>query len=587
MENYKDMYLATLMRKYSVGDNHLLFLPVNTMCGTVAYFNNVPTVDENGNEKFELITDKEEISEKDDITTIFVDTAGNNYFPISDYDFCMSNADLGYMTLAKITNIIEDEITDMAVADTIAEYTNDTQYLIFDAKYDEENDTFDFTPLFLDSLDDVSLEDTIAKENEEENNSDTVSLTADDLLSLLADNAFDLEQLRDIRSQLTETAENIKVLEEFVDNELKKNEPEAEKPVSKIIKDLKDKYNVDTFDRNEVFKKVSSAVISQDEHIARILSELQRIDVAEATGSIDYNSAILLTGSTGVGKTEMMRQIAKAINRPFVIVDTNQLTTAGYVGLDIEEVLYQLYLDCDKDIRKAEKAIIFFDEIDKKGSSNKDDPHGKGVLNELLKFVDGTTYMAKPNIHSTCGINIDTSHMRVIFGGAFTEVYKDFGRRNSQIGFNKTDIVKKEPNIDDFVEKAQIPDEFMGRCSVVIHLNDLEEKDLAEILVRSDISEIKNQQKIFKQIGINLKCSDSYINEIAHQAYLEKTGARSLRGKVSASAWSALDYAIDHAGEFDTVTFNKNTALDSKKYHIYKKEIKNNMEKAKTKRKSK
>ena len=586
MKDYENMFLATLMKKYSVGDNHLVFLPMNTMCGSVAFFNNVPTVDENNEEVFEILPEYDETVENGDFATIFIDSAGNNYFPLDDYDFLISNCDQCYTTLVRVTDLIEGEPTEENVQEAIQNFSEETQHLIVDAKYDDEKDEYSFTPIFLDKVFTTTEENVEEIEKDDNDKEGTVSLTADDLLSLLAENAFDIDQLRDIRSQLTETAENIKVLEEFVDNELKKEEAPSDKPTSKIVALLKDQYNVDTFDRNEVFKKVSSAVISQDEHIARILSELQRIDIAEATGSIEYNSAILLTGSTGVGKTEMMRQIAKAINRPFTIVDTNQLTTAGYVGLDIEEVLYQLYLDCNKDIKKAEKAIIFFDEIDKKGSSNKDDPHGKGVLNELLKFVDGTTYMAKPNIHSTYGVNIDTSHMRVIFGGAFTEVYKDFGRRNAQIGFNKTEVVKKEPNIDDFVEKAQIPDEFMGRCSVVIHLNDLEEKDLAEILVKSDISEIKNQQKIFKQIGINLKCSDSYIKEIAHQAYLEKTGARSLRGKVSASAWSALDYAIDHTGEFDTVTFNKNTALDSRKYHIYKKEIKN-MEKVKTKKKSK
>lgn len=599
-KNANKKYLATLMKSHIIGDDHILYLPVKSMQGNVEqlsydinfYEIDNDLVDENNIEDY--LNNENNIAEDSNIVDVFVDECGNNYWPISMEKFPFMIEEYAYANLTDLDELLANSFgktNEEKLEHAITAFTSEFDNQIFDAILQEDG-TYRLYRIDLNSLLSIEpqeddLEDEYAEEinsAEDDELSRISNLSTEELLALLANNKLNESELKQIKDSLQSTKEDIETLEECVDTELEKkytynDRDKKEAMYNELFSDpaffddltkFKEIYGVDTFDRNDVFKKVSSVVISQDEHIKRLLSELQRIDIAEASRDIDNNTAILLTGSTGVGKTEIMRQIAKAIDRPFMIVDTNQITSAGYVGTDIEEILYQLYIDCGKDIKKTEKAIIYFDEIDKMGSSRNDDVNGKAVLNALLKFIDGTTYRAKSGKKDSNFININTSKMRIIFGGAFTSVYKDFNKHNNKIGFGSVDeSIKSAPDIDDFVAKAQMPDEFMGRCSPVIHLNELMPEDLEQILLKSNKSEIKNQQKLFKQIGFNLIYTPGYIKEIANQAYEEKTGARSLKRKVSASAWKALDFAVDHAGEFDTVKFTKQTAIYNDKYEVY------------------
>lgn len=328
---------------------------------------------------------------------------------------------------------------------------------------------------------------------------------------------------------------------------------------------IKSKTGADIFDIENIGNKIKKTVISQNEAIDRILIEILKMSLSDSK-----NNGILLTGSTGVGKTEILTQMAKYINRPIKIIDTTQLSAAGYVGRSIEEYLWELYIDCNRDLKQAERAIIVFDEIDKKGSEKKDDISGKAVLNSLLKFIDGTNYKAAENMQVErpgSYVNINTNNMLIIGAGAFSDVYKNIDKN---IGFNKEVIINNiEPTTDDFIEKAMLPDEFMGRFPVFIHLNDLSIDDLKTILVKSDKSPLKEQIEIFKKIGINLKYEDSYIEEVAKKAYLKKTGARGLKAIVADSTYRAFEFALKYVEKYDTLLLTRETVINHDKLEMY------------------
>ena len=279
-------------------------------------------------------------------------------------------------------------------------------------------------------------------------------------------------------------------------------------------------------------------------------------------------NGIMLTGSTGVGKTKLLSLISKYLNRPMIIIDSTQLTSPGYVGKDIEDYLWDLYESVGKDKDKAEKAIVFFDEIDKKGSESKSDVSGRAVLNVLLKFLDGTDYdICQDRKTSASKIKINTSNMIIIAGGAFSDVYEV--KEENQIGFSNQEKENKKVEIDDFINKAMIPKEFMARFPVFIHLNDLDAKALKEILEESIESPIKNEQETFKKLGVKLTYTSDYIDEVVRNAIAKKTGARSLKGIIADSTWDAFD-KISSNNIFDEVILSKETLEDNTNYKLVK-----------------
>lgn len=288
---------------------------------------------------------------------------------------------------------------------------------------------------------------------------------------------------------------------------------------------------------------------------------------------------ILLTGKTGVGKTELMRLIAKYLDRPFLKIDSTQLTVPGYTGKDIEEYLWQLYVQCGNDKEKAEQAIIFFDEIDKKATGKKDDVSGERVLDVLLPFIEGTTYDACPNTkNSTKKVIIDTSKMICVFGGAYTDVYKDLYEK-TQMGFNgNIERKRRKASPSDFIEKGRTKDEFIGRVAIV-ELKDLEFDDIKRLILESDESALKIQEQIFEKLGVKITFTDGYVNAIAQGAVDRKTGARGLNTIVDESTWEAYEevYKKSNRGKYSEVIFNEKTVEDSSCYQLVKRKTENNI----------
>lgn len=310
---------------------------------------------------------------------------------------------------------------------------------------------------------------------------------------------------------------------------------------------------------NQMIDKIKETIISQDDAVVRLVAEMNQTflldDPREKTG-------ILLTGSTGVGKTLLITTIADLLDRDVCIIDSSQLVINGYKGTSIEDALNKCYTSVNGDKHRLENAIIFFDEIDKKGLKSDSDVAGKGVLDSMLKFLDGTTYTMRD------GVNIKTDNMLVIGGGSFSNVYQE--RVKNPIGFLGQREVHKVTD-EDFLTYGNMTKEFMGRFATIIHLNDLTQEDFKRILLESDISPLKTQEKIFDKLGIKLVVDESYLDKASELAKERGLGARGLKGIVKNSVWQVFSDVSSNFNEIEEIHLTAETIEDNKNYEIVKK----------------
>lgn len=317
---------------------------------------------------------------------------------------------------------------------------------------------------------------------------------------------------------------------------------------------------------DELVGLVTKTVVHQDDAVRRLVLEIERN--LESDGEKD---GILITGSTGVGKTMTINLIAKYLDRPVKIIDSTQLTVPGYVGKSVEDYLYELLCDCNGDVERAEQAIIFFDEIDKKGSEKKSDISGQGVLNVLLKFLDGTVYdVTSDRRIPGSAQKISTKNMLVLAGGSFADVYKNSGPK--QIGFLDKKEKKYIPSANDFVEKGMMTKDFIGRFPIIIHYDDLDTEALVDVLINSESSPLKREEDVFSKAGVKLTVTEDYMNAVARAAADMETGARGLKGIVKNTTWPSYAKVKSEPGIYREVILDEKTVSDNKVYTLRKKD---------------
>mgnify|MGYP003624418575 CR=1 FL=1 len=249
-------------------------------------------------------------------------------------------------------------------------------------------------------------------------------------------------------------------------------------------------------------------------------------------------SNVLLFGPSGTGKTLLAKSIAEFIDVPFVIADATTLTEAGYVGDDVESVISMLLAAADFDVERAQKGIIFIDEIDKISRKSENntatkDVNGEGVQQALLKLVEGTI-CSVPNKKTSSVSEIDTSNILFIAAGAFIDMDKIIKAKNrTTIGFSSSPSAVGEMDYDgvspdDFTKYGMIP-EFTGRFPVAVHTEKLSVDDLVSVMLDLENSPLEQMKFYFSVDGIDLEFHNDAVISIANSAYKMETGARSIR----------------------------------------------------------